>query len=46
MIQPSAASGLREGVRWLTRNHSPQVAAYWFNGIIRAIDTLKTSPNR
>lgn len=46
IIEPTAERGIRESVRWLTEQASPHVAAKWFNGLIQAIDTLKTFPAR
>jgi plasmid stabilization system protein ParE len=46
VIEPTAAAGIRASVAWYMRNASPAVAARWYNGLIRKIDTLRKSPRR
>ncbi|MFO0887993.1 MAG: type II toxin-antitoxin system RelE/ParE family toxin [Isosphaeraceae bacterium] len=46
IIQPTAERGIRESMRWLTEHASPNHAAKWLEGLIRAIDTLKSMPGR
>ncbi len=46
LIEPTAAAGIRSATAWYTRNASPAVAARWYNGLIKKIDTLRKSPRR
>jgi plasmid stabilization system protein ParE len=46
IIEPTAERGIRESMKWLTAQASPHHAAKWLDGLIRAIDTLKTLPAR
>ena len=46
VIQPTAGQGIREAVRWKTTNASPALAARWYNGLLKKIDTLTTHPSR
>ena len=47
VIEPTAERGIREAVRWITRQSSSHaVATRWFHGLVRKFDTLKSSPKR
>lgn len=46
IIEPTAEREIRSAVRWKTENASPTVAARWYNGLIRKIDTLRRHPSR
>lgn len=46
IIEPTAERGIRESVQWITAQASPAVAAAWFNGLIRKVDTLRSHPGR
>ena len=46
VIEPTAQEGIRSAVRWKTENASPAVAARWYNGLIKKIDTLRRHPSR
>jgi plasmid stabilization system protein ParE len=46
IVEPSADQGIREAIRWITRNHSPQAAARWFNGLEKKVATLSRLPFR
>lgn len=46
LIEPTAATGIRAAVAWYARNASPAVAARWYNGLIREVETLRTFPHR
>ena len=46
IIEPTAGRGIREAVRWKTAHAFPALAARWYNGLLKKIDTLKTHPNR
>lgn len=46
VIEPTAELGIRETMRWRSEKMSPKGAAKWLEGLIRAIDVLKTHPTR
>ena len=46
IIEPTAAAGIRAAAAWYAQNASPAVAARWYNGLIKEIETLRTSPRR
>jgi plasmid stabilization system protein ParE len=46
VIEPTAEREIRSAVRWKTENASPTVAARWYNGLIKKIDTLRRHPTR
>lgn len=46
IIEPTAERGIREAVRWKTQRVSPTLAARWYNGLRKKIDTLKSHPAR
>ncbi len=46
IIEPTAAREIRSAVRWKTEHASPIVAARWYNGLIKRIDTLQRHPSR
>jgi hypothetical protein len=43
IIEPTVAEGIRVTAAWYARNASPAVAARWYNGLIKEIETLRTS---
>ena|SRR3990172_3914933 len=45
VIQPSAKAELRDAYRWYY-NQSPTAADRWLDKLLKAIDTLKTHPER
>lgn len=45
-IEAAAEREIRAVVRWKTRNASPAVAARWYNGLLKKVDTLRTHPTR
>jgi plasmid stabilization system protein ParE len=40
IVEPTAEREIRSAARWKTENSSPSVAARWYNGLIKKIDTL------
>lgn len=46
IVEPTAALEIRSAVRWQTENVSPTVAARWYNGPLKKIDTLGRQPIR
>lgn len=46
IIEPTAEHGIRDAVRWKTADVSSAVAAKWYNGLLKKVDTLKTHPSR
>jgi plasmid stabilization system protein ParE len=46
IVEPTAEREIRSAVRWKTENSSPSVAARWYNGLIKKIDTLHRLPSR
>jgi plasmid stabilization system protein ParE len=46
VIEPTAEREIRAAVRWITEHQSPTVAAKWYNGLLRKMDSLKTHPTR
>jgi plasmid stabilization system protein ParE len=46
VIEPTAEREIRSAVRWMSENASPHVAARWYNGLIKKIDTLRSHPLR
>ena len=46
IIEPTAEREIRSTVRWMTENASLAVAARWYNGLIRKIETLRHNPSR
>ena len=41
VVEPTAEREIRSTVRWKTENASPAVAARWYNGLVKKIDTLR-----
>ena len=41
VVEPTAEREIRSAVRWKTENASPAVAARWYNGLVKKIDTLR-----
>jgi plasmid stabilization system protein ParE len=46
VIEPTAEREIRAAVRWKTENASPTIAAHWYNGLIKKIETLLSHPSR
>ena len=46
VVEPTAEREIRSALRWMTDNASPTVAARWYNGLIKRIDTLRRHPFR
>ena len=46
IIEPTAEQGIRDAVRWKTARVSPALAARWYNGLLKKVDTLKTHSSR
>ena len=46
VIEPTAEREIRSAARGKTENASPTVAARWYNGLIKKIDTLRRYPTR
>ena len=46
VVEPTAEREIRSAVRWKTENASPAVAARWYNGLVKKIDTLRHHPTR
>jgi plasmid stabilization system protein ParE len=46
IIEPTAEKEIRSAVRWKAENASRAMAARWYNGLIRKIDTLRRHPTR
>ena len=46
VVEPTAEREIRSAVRWKTENASPAVAARWYNGLVKKIDTLRRHPTR
>jgi plasmid stabilization system protein ParE len=46
VIEPTTERELRSAVRWKTENASLTVAARWYNGLIKKIETLRHNPFR
>jgi hypothetical protein len=46
IIEPTAGQGIREAVRWKTEHASHALAAKWYDGLLKKVDTLKTFPTR
>jgi plasmid stabilization system protein ParE len=45
IIQPAALADLDQAYRWIAER-SPERAAAWFNGFIKALTSLETLPER
>ncbi len=45
IIEPPAEAELEEAYQWIARD-APQAAARWYNGLVEAIDSLKSLPER
>jgi plasmid stabilization system protein ParE len=45
VIEPTAEREIRSAVRWKTENASPTIAARWYNGLIKKIETLSRHPS-
>lgn len=45
-VEPTAEAGIRSAMAWYARNASPAVAARWYNGLVRRVNTLRSSPRR
>jgi plasmid stabilization system protein ParE len=41
IIEPAAEREIRSAVRWKAENAAPAVAARWYNGLIKKIETLQ-----
>jgi plasmid stabilization system protein ParE len=46
IVQPTAAREIRSAVSWMIENASLAVAACWYNGLLKKIDTLRRHPGR
>jgi plasmid stabilization system protein ParE len=46
IIEPTAEQEIRSAVRWQTENASLTVAARWYDGLVKKIDTLRRHPTR
>ena len=46
VVEPTAEREIRSAVRWKTENASPAVAARWYHGLVKKIDTLRRHPTR
>jgi plasmid stabilization system protein ParE len=46
IVQPTAAREIRSAVSWMIENASLAVAARWYNGLLKKIDTLRRHPGR
>jgi plasmid stabilization system protein ParE len=46
IVEPTAEREIRSAVRWKTENASLTVAARWYNGLLKKIDTLRRDPSR
>jgi plasmid stabilization system protein ParE len=46
IIEPTAEREIRSAVRWMIANASPAVAARWYDGLLKRIDTLYRHPLR
>jgi plasmid stabilization system protein ParE len=46
IIEPTAEREIRSAVRWQHEHASPTVAARWYNGQIKKIETLRHDPSR
>ncbi len=45
VIEPPAEAELEEAYRWIARE-APQAAARWYNGLVEAINSLASLPER
>jgi plasmid stabilization system protein ParE len=46
IIEPTAEREIRAAVRWKTENAAPAVAARWYDGLVKKIETLSRHPSR
>jgi plasmid stabilization system protein ParE len=46
IIEPAAEREIRSTLRWMIENTSPVIAARWYEGLIKKIDTLYRHPTR
>ena len=46
IIAPTARHDIHGSFRWLTEERSANVAVKWFNGLMKTINSLETSPGR
>jgi plasmid stabilization system protein ParE len=46
IIEPTAEREIRAAVRWKVEHASGTVAARWYDGLIKKIDTLRRDPSR
>jgi plasmid stabilization system protein ParE len=46
IVEPAAEREIRSIVRWKFDNASSAVAARWYNGLLKKIDTLRLHPAR
>jgi plasmid stabilization system protein ParE len=46
VVEPAAEREIRSAVRWKTENASAAVAAKWYNGLIKKVDSLRRQPSR
>jgi plasmid stabilization system protein ParE len=46
VVEPAAEREIRSAVRWKTENASAAVAARWYNGLTKKIDSLRRQPSR
>ena len=44
IVEPTAVREIGSAVRWKTENASPTLAAHWYNGLIKKIETLHCLP--
>jgi plasmid stabilization system protein ParE len=46
IVEPTAEREIRSAVSWMIENASRTVAARWYNGLLKKIDTLRLHPAR
>jgi plasmid stabilization system protein ParE len=46
VVEPTAEREIRSAVRWKTENASPTLAARWYNGLLKKLETLRRHPSR
>jgi plasmid stabilization system protein ParE len=46
VIEPTAEREIRSTVRWKSENASVIIAARWYNGLLKKIESLRSRPSR
>ena len=46
IVEPTAEREIRSAAGWMIENASTTVAARWYNGLLKKIDTLHRHPSR